>query len=334
MYFYVLNPMKVGIIMRKKIYLKFIITFIIATLILSSMSAYAGTPSGWAQGEVDEARNKGLVLPESDDNFQDHITRELFCKLIVNLVEQATGEPITITIVNPFEDTNNTEIIKANQLGIVNGMTLTEFGPNLLITREQVAAMMMRAARKLDDLMDHSFTRIMWAGSPPEFADQEQISNYALDDIQEANHLDILKGRPGNIIDPKGNTTIEESILLILRVYNEYLPLKENEAPEALPNGTFEFDIQEGTSIDISLEDIAYDPDGDSIRISGLGGNNTFGNMVNYTDYVTFTAKTVDEDVVSNWNVTVTDEIEQNQIDFIFNVKDTTNETPNLYMNQ
>src|SRR6056297_3535321 len=320
--------------MMKKFYLKFIITFIISTLILSGLSAaYAATPSSWAQSEVDEARNKGLVLPESDDNFQDHITRELFCKLIVNLVEQTTDEPITITITNPFEDTNNTEIIKANQLGIVNGMTLTEFGPDLLITREQVAAMMMRAARKLDSLMDHHFTQIMWAGSPPEFADQEQISSWALDDIQVANALNIMKGVGDNKIDPKGNTTIEQSILLILRVFNEYLPLRENEAPEALPNGTFEFDIQEGDSIDISLEDIAYDPDGDSIRISGLGGNNTFGNMVNYTDYVTFTAKTVDEDVVSNWNVTVTDEIEQTQIDFIFNVKDTPNDPPTLYMN-
>jgi len=332
MYFYVLNPMKVGIIMRKKIYLKFIITFIIATLILSSMSAYAGTPSNWAQSEVDEARNKGLVLPEADDNFQDYITRELFCKLIVNLVEQATGEPITITIVNPFEDTNNTEIIKANQLGIVNGMTLTEFGPDLLITREQVAAMMMRAARKLDSLMDHHFTQIMWAGSPPEFADQEQISSWALDDIQVANALNIMKGVGDNKIDPKGNTTIEQSILLILRVFNEYLPLKENEAPEALPNGTFEFDVPEGTSVDISLEDIAYDPDGDSIRISGFGGNNTFGSLVKYTDYVTFTAEMVDEDVVSNWHVTVSDEIEQTQIDFVFNVKDTPNDPPNLYM--
>src|SRR6056297_3084307 len=158
-------------IMREKIFFKFIITFIITTLIFSSIIVYAGTPSNWALAEVDEARNKGLVLPEADDNFQNDITRELFCKLVVNLVEQATGEPVTITIVNPFEDTNNTEIIKANQLGIVNGMSSTEFGPNLLITREQVAAMMMRSARKLDDLMDHNFTRIMWVGTPPEFSD-------------------------------------------------------------------------------------------------------------------------------------------------------------------
>jgi len=317
----------------KRTYLKFIITFIITTLIFSSIIVYAGTPSSWALAEVNEARNKGLVLPEADDNFQDDITRELFCKLVVNLVEQATDKPVAITIANPFEDTNSTEIIKAYQLGIVNGMSATEFGPELLITREQVAAMMMRAARKLDDLMGHYFTQIMWMGSPPEFADQEDISNWALDDIQAANHLNIMKGVGENKIDPKGNTTIEQSILLILRVYNEYLPLKENEAPEALPTGTFEFDIQEGTSIDIALEDIAYDPDGDSIRISGLGGNNTFGNMVNYTDYVTFTAKTVDEDVVSNWHVTVSDEVEQTQIDFIFNVIDTPNEPPTLYMN-
>ncbi len=319
--------------MRKYFYLKFIITFIITTLILSSLSAYAGTPSSWAEAEVTEARNKGLVLPESDDNFQDEITRELFCKLVVNLVEQATVNPVTITITNPFEDTNNTEIIKAYQLGIVNGMTNTEFGPDLLITREQVAAMMMRAARKLDDLMDHHFTKIMWVGSPPEFADQDDISSWALEDIRAANHLDIMKGVGNNEIDPKGNTTIEQSILLILRVFNEYLPLRENSAPKALPNGIFEFDVPEGTSVDIILEDIAYDPDGDSIRISGIGGNNTFGSMVNHTDYITFTGEMVDEDAVSNWHVTVTDEIEQTQINLIFNVIDTPNNPPTVFMN-
>ncbi len=313
--------------MKKRLFPVFMITLLLITTVFSSFSVFAESPSTWAQAEVDEARSKGLVLPEADDNFQDNITRELFCKLVVNLVEQATEDPVSITITNPFQDTNNTDIIKAYQLGIVNGMSTTEFGPELLITREQVAAMMMRSARKLDELMNHRYTMIQLMGEA-NFADLDNISNWALQDIREANALGIMKGVGNNKIDPKGNTTIEQSILLILRVFNEYLPLRDNSAPAPLPTGTYEFDVFEGESVNIQLSDIAYDEDGDALRILGIGGNISAGNLINYSTYVAFTAKMVDENTDSVWNVTVTDEVEQTEIEFIFHVKDILNEPP------
>ncbi len=313
--------------MKKKLFPVFMITLLLITMVFSSFSVFAESPSTWAQAEVDEARNKGLVLPEADDYFRDDITRELFCKLVVNLVEQTTEDPVTITITNPFQDTNNTDIIKAYQLGIVNGMSTTEFGPELLITREQVAAMIMRSARKLDQLMNHNYTMIQLVGEA-NFADLDSISNWALLNIREANALGIMKGVGGNRINPKGNTTIEQSILLILRVYDEYLPLKDNNAPAPMPSGTFEFDVAEGTSVNIQLSDIAYDEDGDTLRILGIGGNTSAGNMTSASTDVTFTANMVDENTDSVWDVTVTDEVEQIEIELIFHVKDTPNAPP------
>jgi hypothetical protein len=313
--------------MKKRFYSILFITFLVFTMVFSNFIVYAASPSSWAQAEVNEARNKSLVLPEADDNFQNEITRELFCKLVVNLVEQATDDPVSVTIANPFQDTNNSDIVKAYQLGIVNGMSATEFGPELLITREQVAAMMMRSARKLDELMNHNFTMIQMEGEA-DFADLDNISSWALQDIRAANSLGIMKGVGNNKIDPKGNTTIEQSLLLILRVFNEYLPLKDNNAPALLPTGTFEFDVSEGTSITIQLSDIAYDEDGDFLRIIGYGGNTSAGNMISSSTDVTFTAEMVDEDTDSVWDVSVTDEVEQTEIELIFHVKDTLNEPP------
>ena len=313
--------------MKKKLFPVLLINLLIFIMVFGSFSAFAESPSSWAQAEVDEARGKGLVLPEADDNFRNNITRELFCKLVVNLVEQTTESPVSITIANPFEDTNNADIIKAYQLGIVNGMSATEFGPDLLITREQVAAMMMRSARKLDELMNHNYTMLQLAGEA-NFSDLDDISSWALLSIREANALGIMKGVGENRIDPKGNTTIEHSILLILRVFNEYLPLKDNNAPIALPNGTFEFDVPEGSSISVQLNDIAYDEDGDSMIIFGIGGNISAGTLANYSTYVTFTAALVDENTDSVWNVSVTDEIEQTEIELVFHVKNSVNEPP------
>ncbi len=313
--------------MQKRFYSILFVTLLVFTAVVGNLPVYAASPSSWAQAEVDDARMKGLVIPEADDNFQNDITRELLCKLVVNLVEQATEDPVAITILNPFQDTNNSDIIKAYQLGIVNGMTATEFGPELLITREQVAAMIMRAARKLDQLMNHNFTSIQLMGEA-NFADLGLISNWALQDIREANALGIINGVGNNKIDPKGNTTIEQSLLLMLRVFNQYLPLTNNDAPAPLPTGTFEFDVPEGTSVTVQLEDMAYDADGDNLVINGIGGNTLAGNLINYPTYVTFTAKLVDENTDSIWNVSVSDGVESTQIELTFHVIDTLNEPP------
>ena len=299
---------------------------LVVTSILSSVLISASGPSSWALAEVNEARGKGLILPEADGDYQEYITRELFCKLIVNLVELVTNSPVTITIANPFTDTNNTDVIKAYQLGIVNGTSITTFSPDDLINRDQVAAMMMRAARELDDLMGHNFTMIQLMGNAT-FEDTAEISSWALTDIRVANAIGIMNGVGGNRIDPKGNTTIEQSILLILRVFNDYIPLMENLAPLLLPTGVFEYNVLEGTSVSFDLADIAYDPDGDPLNISALGGNNTYGSLTNAGNTLTFTANLVDANVDSLWSINAYDGTEQTEIDFTFHIIDE-NEAP------
>jgi len=308
--------------MRKKRLSKILIITLILAMILSNLTIYAAGPSSWAQAEVDEARLKNLVISDADSNYQGYITRELFCRLIVNMVEVTIGGPVTVTIANPFNDTNDLDIIKAYQLGIVNGVSATSFAPDDLITREAVAAMMMRAARKLDDLMGHNFTMIMLVG-PPTFADLDQISAWALTDVHEANALGIMNGTGNNKISPKANTTIEQSILMTLRVFNEYLPLVENAAPETLAMYINTFFVNEGDSVDVQIVHLVYDPDGDPLSISGVGGNITYGNVVSYTDYITFTANEVDADQTSVWTVTITDGIESVSVPLTFKVINT-----------
>jgi len=307
--------------MRKSFRGKIFVLTLAVAMVLSNLTIFADTPSPWAQAEVTEATGKGLVLPEADGHYKEDISRELFCKLIVNMVEITIGAPVTITIANPFTDTSDSDIIKAYQLGIVNGTSATTFAPNDLINREQVAVMMMRAARKQDTMMGHHFTSIM-LGGPPTFADLDQISNWALTDVHEANSLGIMNGIGGNKIDPQGKTTIEQSVLLILRVFNEYLPLMENAAPAQLPTAILSYDINEGDSIDIQLADLAYDADGDAIRFNGISGNNTYGTCSTHTDYVTFTPVEVDADQVSVWTITVSDNVESVAIELTFNIKD------------
>lgn len=277
----------------------------------------AGTPSTWAVAEVEEARANNLVIGDADGNFQGNITRELFCRLIVNMVEETIGSPVAITISNPFGDTSDEDIIKANQMGIVNGVSATEFAPSAYITREQVAAMMMRAARKLDQLTGEAYTvAVDVAGIS--FADEGVISAWALEDIKIANALGIMNGVGGNQINPLGTTTVEQSILLTSRLFKEFMALTGgtvvlvNQAPEA-KDDPVAFSLQEQTAVIYNAGQMADDDDGDALeitQINGVASSRTLshGDITLMPDgRIRYESEDLEADVTENFTVTVSD---------------------------
>jgi hypothetical protein len=303
------------------------------------------TPSEWAQAEVDAARSKNLVLDEANGNFQANITRRLFCALVVNMVENVLGDPVAVTIVNPFLDTREEAIIKAYQLGIVNGISATEFAPDAQITREQIAVMMMRGARKIDELQRSTYAYVPTA-STVSFADQGQISAWALQDVQAASVLGIMKGVGENKINPLGNTTVEQSILLITRMYDGFVPPEsipldptpiepipedpilepppedpipetppepvENQAPVAIANPV-QFTTQEQTALVIQASQLVIDVNNDTLTIARVNGQTNSYNTVNGTvtlqsdGSITYTSRDITANVSDDFVVSVSD---------------------------
>ncbi len=249
---------------------------ITALLLVFSLTSVAA-PSPWALGEVNEARQKNLIVEEADQNYLDYITRELFCRLVVRMVEVVNGSPIEVSIENPFEDTINESIVKAYQLGIVKGVSATKFAPDSLITRQEVAVMMMRALRALDEIKGTSFSKDIDV-SGIHFADEDKIAEWALLEIKEANKLNIVKGVGSNKINPLGNTTVEQSILLNLRIYLLFnppsggggggggTPEPQNQPPYA-DDALHEFELTINGKLPIDADDVFKDPENDIIRI-------------------------------------------------------------------
>lgn len=269
---------------------------------IDASAVSSDVPSVWAQDEVDAARTKGLIIAEADQNYKSNISRRLFCALVVNLVETVLGQPVTVTVANPFEDTNEIDIIKAYQLGIVKGVSATRFAPDEFITREQIAVMMMCGARELDELKGSTYANVPDVTTIT-FADQSDISYWALRDVQTARRLGIILGVGGNRINPKGNTTVEQSILLINRLYDGFTGFMEssgtstgdtgtstgdtgtstgdtgtsvNQPPGAISNPAV-FSVPEQTSLTISASQLALDPDGDALEIVEVTGSCSFG---------------------------------------------------------
>lgn len=96
----------------------------------------ANEPSDWAVTEINRAIEEGIVTDRVTKNYQKEITREEFCELAVQLYRKTAGKTITAAD-NPFTDTDNKEILKAYSLGIVSGVSETEFAPEGSVQRRE-----------------------------------------------------------------------------------------------------------------------------------------------------------------------------------------------------
>jgi hypothetical protein len=277
----------------------------------------AGSPSPWARAGVDAARDKGLVIAQADGNYQANITRQLFCALVVNMVEKALGHSVPPAAVNPFQDTADPAVLKAYQLGVVKGVTATRFAPQQAITREQMAVMMMQGARKLDQLKGTSFA-VLSGPVTVSFADLDQVSGWALQAVQEANQLGIMLGVGGNRINPKGNTTVEQSILLVQRLYDGIMshaqeggqPGGDDNVPNSPPVTIINpavFSVPEQTPLLLRASQLATDADGDALEIVEVSGGTVGSCSLTSDGGCRYVSRDISADVTDSLSVVVSD---------------------------
>lgn len=143
--------------MRNK---KSVFIFILALLISISCSSYGtmvsygatatSNTSGWALEDVESAIFYGLVpLELLNEPLNESMTREEFAALTVTVWEKETDKNVMLPEVSPFIDTENEYVMKAFQLGIVNGLGNGEYAPLDTLTREVAATMLTRLYSKL-----------------------------------------------------------------------------------------------------------------------------------------------------------------------------------------
>jgi hypothetical protein len=157
----------------------------------------------------------------TDTTFGPHIgnTRGMIATIIYRL----ENEPSVSGLVNPFADVAAGQWYEAAirwgyANSILTGYGDGTFGPNDLITREQLAAILYRYTQFKG--IDFALTREYIT-----FADSDEISDYALYPIQVLNQLDIIRGIGTNaagltIINPKATATRAEVAAMFVRFLN------------------------------------------------------------------------------------------------------------------
>lgn len=172
--------------------------------------------SEWAQDEIALARAAGLITERTGDYMTRSITRLQFAELAVNLAEKATGKEIAASASDTFTDCADAAVLKANAAGIVNGVGDGKFAPDQQTNREQIASMLHRTITYIAQQKSGSYLK-----NPADisaFSDKAQVSSWAVEGVGALAANEIMKGSSGKL-SPKDGCTIEQSILLVYRIY-------------------------------------------------------------------------------------------------------------------
>ena len=110
--------------------------------------------------------------------------------------------------------TRDLEVLKAYNLGIVNGIGNGAFGPDNPLYREQCATMLTRVYKKVKIpgwTLDTDDAYTLDYEKPAAFADDDLISDWAKDSVYFMAANGIIKGIGNNKFAPRNSTTREEA---------------------------------------------------------------------------------------------------------------------------
>ena len=134
--------------------------------------------------------------------------------MCVKLYENVSGQKAIAAAVNPFTDTNDTEVLKSYNTGLMVGVSADKFEPNTLLNREQAATALTRVLKKCyipgwsfatDGNYTLNFTQ------PAKFADDDKISDWAKPSVYFMAANNIIQGTGNNLFSPRAVTSAEQA---------------------------------------------------------------------------------------------------------------------------
>jgi|GEM_PF-418207 len=218
------NQKKVKRVINLALEFVFCLSLIVSVYAMSGQTAAPNldTASTWAHEGINNAVAFGIVPHSLQNYYTSNATRAEFAALAVALYETVIGMEITGRM--DFNDTSDINVRKVGYLGVVEGVGGGNFAPDNTLTREQAAVMLARLANVMGQPIPPS---------APTFADNAQISSWAVDAVGQMQAAGIMGGTGNNQFTPRGDYTREQSIVTMLRLLSEV-----ESVPEPTPTPT------------------------------------------------------------------------------------------------
>ncbi|MEC0248460.1 S-layer homology domain-containing protein, partial [Paenibacillus chitinolyticus] len=187
-----------------------------AYAVLEYGKAYADVPADhWAAGVIKELTARHLIEGMTENTFapERKVTRAEFTAMLVRLLNlKAEGVPT-------FSDVSGQDwyagaVAAASKAGLVNGVSASEFAPEAVIKRQEMAAMIVRA-------YEAAAGKKAAGGEPVRFADVEASPAWVREAVAAASRLGLVNGRTADGFEPEGTATRAESAQVTANLLNK-----------------------------------------------------------------------------------------------------------------
>ena len=172
--------------------------------------------SEWARMYIDEAVMDGIVPKWNQIGYTNDISRVEVCQLIDNLltardIDKKAPNDYTYLKEYPFDDTRDISVKELYLQGIINGKSETEFCPYDYITREEFSRILSETYNILSKSDSYDLSEL-------QYKDKEQISDWAVESIENVTFLGLMQGDENGNFNPKDNITKEQVIVTVLKL--------------------------------------------------------------------------------------------------------------------
>lgn len=261
------------------------ILLVVAMLLVFPANVLAADPEGmtdisghWAEDSIVWAMEQNLFYGITDTTFAPNgtMTRGMFVTVLGRMAgidsEDYTDWYVEYLFSDVKADSYYAPYINwAVRMGIASGMGGGKFSPDSPVTREQIAAFLVRYASI------YNYEMVGYSEGVDSFSDQDTISSYAVDAVDTMRQLGILQGRPaadgGYYFDPRANATRAECAAVFRRLSGSLLPYTGRELidPEGLSLTPTEASLYPGQSM--SLVTTVYPEDATNKTITWFSTN-------------------------------------------------------------
>lgn len=179
--------------------------------------------NNWAHAGIDYCVSNGLMYGVGGSRFapQTATTRAQIVQILYSL----SGSP-SVSGAAPFTDLTQdwykNAVRWAYQTGVVSGMSATTFAPNVPVTREQIAVILMGYAQKVLGV-----SRTWTPADLSRYPDASRVSAWAHNALADTVSLGLISGtlRGGQAyLDPQGSATREQVATILMQFCKNVKP--------------------------------------------------------------------------------------------------------------